>query len=410
MFKSKSTAFLIWAIASIFYAYQYVLRVMPSIMLDDIMNRFNFDAASYGQFSGIYYIGYSLMHLPIGILLDRVGPRKVMTSCIILTVIGLIPIIISNYWVYPIIGRLLMGIGSSAAILGTFKVIRIAFDKKHFTKMLSWAVTIGLLGAIYGGGPVNYMNEKFGYQMVIKIFAAIGVILAFITYIIIPNIPAEKDTTIVADIKEALSNIRVLMICILGGLMIGPLEGFADVWGPIFLKNVYGFDEIIAASMPSLIFIGMSIGAPLIGFIAEKTGRYMLIIISLGVIMAIGFTGLLLKQLPADFISPVFILIGICCSYQILVIYKASTFVREHVVSLTTAIANMIMMSFGYIVHTSMGSIIDHFGGRDNIEALTYGTSVIPIAIMVGVLGFICMDIIDKKRNRRKVEIIPTGN
>jgi MFS family permease len=63
---------------SIFYAYQFILRVMPNIMLDDIMQQFHIDAAVFGQYSGVYYIGYCLMHLPIGIMMDRYGTKNVM--------------------------------------------------------------------------------------------------------------------------------------------------------------------------------------------------------------------------------------------------------------------------------------------------------------------------------------------
>src|SRR5205085_4252833 len=113
MSSSRMVAWTIWIIASIFYAYQYILRVMPNIMLDDIMQQFHIDAATFGQFSGIYYIGYSLMHLPIGIMLDRFGPRKVMTGCILLAVAGLLPLIFADHWLFPIAGRLLIGMGSS---------------------------------------------------------------------------------------------------------------------------------------------------------------------------------------------------------------------------------------------------------------------------------------------------------
>lgn len=97
---SRTIKWTIWIIASIFYAYQYVLRVMPSIMLNDIMTQFNLDEAAFGQFSGWYYIRYSLMHLPIGIMLDRYGPRKVMTVCVLLTVLGLLPIMFAEHWFY----------------------------------------------------------------------------------------------------------------------------------------------------------------------------------------------------------------------------------------------------------------------------------------------------------------------
>lgn len=411
MFKTRKIAFLVWATAAIFYAYQYILRVMPSSMLEDIVQQFGFDAGSYGQFSGVYYIGYSLAHIPIGIMLDRIGPRKVMTSCILLTVIGLLPIIFTTNMVYPIIGRALIGIGSSAAILGTFKVIRLAFSEKRFASMLGWAVTIGLIGAIYGGGPVSYMSEKIGYKEVVEILAISGLLLAIATYALIPNVESKRDTTVLQDVKEVFSNFRVVFICILGGFMVGPLEGFADVWGMIYLKNVYGIEETIAASLPSLMFIGMSIGAPIIGFVAERTGYYIGTIMASAIIMATGFILLLTGMLSINTISVIFVLIGICCAYQILVIFKASTYVKEHVVSLTNAAANMIIMAFGYILHSSIGFIIDVFGGRNNIQALSLGIATIPAAIVIAIIGFTIMTLIDKRRARRKnIEIMTVGN
>lgn len=193
--NSRTIAWAVWVIASVFYAYQYILRVMPNIMLNDIMEQFDMSAATFGQFSGVYYIGYSLMHLPVGILLDRYGPKKIMTGCILLTVIGMLPLLFSDYWIYPIMGRFLMGIGASAAILGVFKIIRMTFCEARFPRMLSLSVTIGLLGAIYGGGPVSYMLDTFGYQMVIQFFVATGFLLAMTTYWVIPDVKDSPQGT-----------------------------------------------------------------------------------------------------------------------------------------------------------------------------------------------------------------------
>lgn len=396
MSSSRMVAWIVWVIASIFYAYQYILRVMPNIMLSDIMEQFHISAATFGQFSGVYYIGYSLMHLPIGIILDRFGPKKVIPISILLTVVGLLPLIFSDYWVYPICGRVLIGMGSSAAILGVFKIIRMSFNEAQFPRMLSVSVMIGLIGAIYGGGPVSYMRDVFGYNNVIEFFALGGLVLAFFTYWIIPNIKATSQSSVIADVKEVLSNKKVIWFCLFAGLMVGPLEGFADVWGTAFLKQVYGFDGALAASLPSMIFVGMCFGSPLLSFFAEKVGSYLATIIGAGITMAGAFACLLFWQLTPEVLSFSFVIMGICCAYQILAIYKVSTFVGEHVAGLTTAVANMIIMIFGYAFHSIIGGVINAMGGPSATPALVYGVGVIPIALCIGTAGFVLLFILEK--------------
>jgi len=402
--KSKSIAYAVWVIASIFYAYQYILRVMPNIMITDIMSQFGINATTFGQFSGVYYLGYALMHLPVGIILDRFGPRKIVPACILLTVLGMMPLLFSQHWIFPVSGRFFIGMGSSAAILGVFKIIRMTFSEKRFPRMLSISVTIGLLGAIYGGGPVSYMRETIGYQSVIQLLAIGGIILAVITYWLVPNTPNSSQKTVFTDIKEVLSNKQVIWTCLFAGLMVGPLEGFADVWSTIFLKNACGLENTLAASMPSMIFIGMCVGGPILSFIADKINSYLLTVVGTGVIMTVGFFMLLAQPASSTMLSINFFLVGICCAYQILAIYKASTYVKESVVGLTTALANMIIMTFGYAFHSAIGWIINSMGGPEAAKALVYGISVVPIALCIGTVGFIILWLKERAAVQNRLE------
>lgn len=397
MSSSKTLAWMVWIIASVFYAYQYILRVMPNIMLDDIMQQFNIGTGTFGQFSGFYYLGYALLQIPIGMMMDRYGPRKIMTGCILLTVVGSLPLIFGTDWKYPIIGRLFVGIGSAAAILGIFKIVRMTFSEEKFPRMLSFSVMIGLIGAIYGGAPLSYMRDIFGFHTVVQIFAALGVLLAALTYWIVPEIKNSPAESISSEIREVFGNAKVIWCCIFSGLMLGPLEGFADVWGSTFLKNVYGFDTATAASLPSLIFIGMCFGSPLLNFVAEKTGNYLAVIIGSGIVMTAVFASMLFWQMSPGMISFSFILAGICCAYQILAIYKASTYVRENVAGLTTAVANMIIMIFGYLFHTIIGGTISFFGDATNPESLSLGVAVIPVGLLIGTAGFVFLFFAEKK-------------
>lgn len=386
---SRTIAWAMWVIVSIFYAYQYILRVMPSVIMNDIMRQFDIDVAIFGQFSGIYYIGYALMHLPLGILLDRYGPKKIMPICILVTVMGLLPILFAKYWVSALIGRCLIGMGSSAAILSAFKIIRSTFSPENFTRALSFTVTIGLIGAIYGGGPMNYMCSTFGYKTVTVILACIGITLCIIAYAITPDIKSYQSDSILSDIKEVFSSKKVMSICLLAGLMVGPLEGFADVWGKEFLQLVYGFDGTNAASLASTIFVGMCFGSPILSYIATKTKNDTLTIFGAGILMSLSFVMLLLGDLNASFISMMFSIVGICCAYQIVVIFKSATYVREGIVGLTTAVANMIIIIFGYLFHSVIGLIINLCGGASSSTAFIYGIGIIPAALIIGSIGFL---------------------
>lgn len=405
---SRTIAWAVWIIASVFYAYQYILRVMPNIMLNDIMEQFDMNAATFGQFSGVYYIGYSLMHLPVGIMLDRYGPKKIMTGCILLTVIGVLPLLFSDYWIYPIAGRFLTGTGASAAILGVFKIIRMTFNETRFPRMLSLSVTIGLIGAIYGGGPVSYMLDTFGYQLVIQLFAATGVVLAMTTYWVIPDAQTSAKETVLSDVKEVLSNTKVILSCIFAGLMVGTLEGFADVWGTVFFKQVYGFDNTLAATMPSMIYIGMCFGAPVLSLIADRVGSYLATIIGAGITMAVCFSLLLFLHLAPSILSLSLILVGVCCAYQVLAIYKASTYVRVEVAGLTTAVANMIIMVFGYVFHAMIGGVVNSMGEASASNALVYGLAVIPGALCLGICGFVVLFLREKALARKELNELVT--
>lgn len=405
---TPAIAWVMWLLVSLFFAYQYILRVMPNIIMTDVMQQFNFNATTFGQYSGVYYIGYSLVHLPIGILLDRFGPRKVLTICILMAGLGTLPVIISDFWLYPIIGRAFIGMGSAGAILGVFKIIRMCFKEARFTRILGFSVTIGAMGAIYGGGPLNYLCGLMGYKVVSAILIGISVLLAASIYFIVPNIEPDKNTTILSELKQVFGSKKIMLICFLSGLMVGPIEGFADVWGSKFLKQVFGFEDAIASSLPSIIFLGMCFGSPVLGYIVEKSRSMLSVLMGSGILMALGFLFLLQNDylfsgelLQSSYAVPVFsiifALIGVCCAYQIFAIYFASTYVKDNAKGLATAVANMIIMLFGYFFHSVIGWVISFCGGTENVTAFKYGIAVIPICLSIAVFGFLMMFLFERK-------------
>lgn len=409
---SRSHAWTLWAVVSFFYAYQYILRVCPSILMGDIIAKFSLTSADFGSFCGIYYIGYAVVHVPIGLLLDRYSPKWVIPSFIMLSVIGFLPLVFFETWAFSVMGRLLVGVGSSAAILSVFKIIRMNFDDQKFARYLGFSVMVGLLGAIYGSRPVSQISEAIGWENVIFGFFGLGVVLAIITFLCIPSNAKDSNTpeienpqTIFQDMKEIFSNYRVLLTALFAALMVGPMEGFADVWGVSFLENVYGFDKSTATTLPSFIFLGMCFGSPLLAYVAERTGAYYRVTQVSAFIMGGSFMALFTFSLSPFIVGILFTLIGVMCAYQVLIMYMNSKNAPERLSSVVIAMTNMVIMSFGYVFHYTIGHLMDWAWDGKVVEgipvydanAYLVGLSVIPLGLMIGFVGFIFLSVREKK-------------
>ena len=400
---SSVIAWSLWAVVTFFYAFQYVLRVSPSVLMSNIMQKFGIDAVDFGSFSGIYYLGYALMHIPIGLMLDRLPVKWVISGSIFVSVVGILPLTLSDSWGLSVLGRFMVGAGSSGAILSVFKITRLYFNEQWFSRLLGLSVTIGVLGGLYGSTPVDKLNQQFGWENVLLIFFAVGAFISLAILIFAPRHNVQADDinhdNIWQELKTVLSNRRVLLTAFFAALMVGPLEGFADVWAVSFLETVYGFDRVVATSLPPLIYFGMCVGSPLLAAMAEKFKAYYEVTILCAIGMAIIFVIFILTQPSATMIGIIFFLIGLMSAYQVLAIYMNSKNTDERYSGLVTALTNMIIMGFGSFFHYVISRVMNIFwDGKivDNLaiyEPTAYinGIMVIPVTLMIAFVGFIVL-------------------
>lgn len=364
------------------------------------MAKFGVTATELGDFSGAYYLGYALMHIPLGVLLDRYGPKWVIPGSIVLSVGGLLPLVYLDSWTASVVGRFLIGAGSSGAILGVFTIIRLHFCETRFSRMLGISVMFGLVGAVYGGYPVGYLSAHYGWESLLLSFVFVGLLLAFAMTFVGPQKVSlqSQEPSFLENIirhKKALLG-RVFLTALMAALMIGPLEGFADVWATSFLVHVYGYEKDFAASLSALIFIGTGVGSPLLALAAEHLRAYYPVVLFAAAGMGTCFV-ILLATRPSPFILGfLFFMIGVLSAYQLLVIYMNGKNVAAPLVSVVSALTNMIIMSFGWVFHKSITLMMDVFQESPeekclpvySPEAYTYGLMVIPTALFVAFIGF----------------------
>jgi len=314
--------------------------------------------------------------------------------------IGILPLFLSDSWEMAIAGRFLLGAGSSTAILGVFKIIRLNFPTHRTGTMLGFSVMVGLIGAIYGGRPVQDLVLTLGWQQVLYGFTLFGFALAFITLFFIPKRKNPDETTATGgignDIRVAFKTPYVISTAFLAALMVGPNEGFADVWGTPFFTNVYNFPKEIASFLPSLIFFGMGFGSPFLAYIGERTNAYKKIVKFSALIMGVLFLFLLQGKASLMTSQASLFIIGIFCAYQVLVMHINGMRVEAKYSGIVTAITNMIIMSFGYVFHHLIGRTVNDSWAGDMldgiriypVEAYANGLMIIPAGLFLAFIGF----------------------
>ncbi|MDP2193418.1 MAG: MFS transporter, partial [Alphaproteobacteria bacterium] len=347
-------SWVMWSCAALFYAYQYILRVLPSVLKADLSVSFNLDAPEFGHFAGIYYLGYTLAHIPIGVALDRYGPKHVLPVCVMLCLAGLLPLLYIDDFSYSIIGRCVVGIGSSGAVLGMFKIIRMAFDEEKFTRMLSLAATIGLCGAIFGGSPIQYMLGFTAWQTVVWVLIILGVALIGFMYASLPALTDKETGSPIDSIKMILKNKWVWIVSLASGFLVGPLEGYADAWLTQSLTDIYGLSTLVASNGTSLVFLSLAIGYLAINWVVDRLGTDQAVALS-GVMMLLAFVAIMSGGIPLWAIPIALFVLGFFSAYQVPAIYRVIKFIPPEATSLVSAIANMIIMVFGSYFHSIIG-------------------------------------------------------
>lgn len=388
-----------WLAITMFYCYQYILRILPNVIMPEIFAKFCIGSSEFGTFAGIYYIGYILVHIPIGILLSYFSNRIVLAVAVIFTASGLLPFIYAESWSYMILGRFITGIGSSAAAVGALQVFR-NISPQHFSFLLGSMVCFGVITAVYSNMPLLKLFHELGITKVVFMLIALGCVIATLMILLLPksthNVTQEK---IGKDVKSILCNYKLLLISIFAGLMVGPLEGFADAWGSAFMSSIHDINRDAAIAIISYILTGMCIGCIVLPYLAEKNDYHYMITILSGIVMILCYWYLLFMKGDVIILTMLCLIIGIASGYQVVIIPKAATLVSKHLSGIAAAIVNMIIMAFGFVFHKIIGITMDQSwdGSIENgvrvysDNAYILSISSIPIAMIIAVIGFIAI-------------------
>jgi predicted MFS family arabinose efflux permease len=396
--KNKYLPFLMWFFPLAFFTYQFIWRLWPGLMMQTIMEQFSIDASHFGMLAALYYYGYAGMQIPVAILLDRCSARYVIFAFALICGLSSLVFTYTDNWYLACVSRFLIGASSAIGFLGISKVVSQWFPKDQYARMIGFSFTIGLMGAIYGGKPINLLIENYNWQKVAVVLAFVSIAIGIGTYFCLRNNKQEdqeESSFHLSNFKTLLSSPTIWLIGLANLLMVGSLEGFGDVWGVSYLVMAYNLDKNSAAELISFIFIGMLFGGPLLALLSKKFGNYSIIAFC-GFAMSAIFI-LLLSNLKYNWyiFAGLFFLVGVMCCYQVIIFSLGADLVKVELLGVTIAFLNCANMFGGSFFHSVLGYIMDAFWTgklNDNgtriyeLESYCSAIAAIPICAIIGAI------------------------
>lgn len=274
----KASPWIMWGLAAFFYFYEFFLQVSPGVMVPELMQAFSVNATALGSLAASYFYIYAPMQVPVGVLLDRYGPRRLTTIATALCAAGCFLFGTAKILSMAEVGRLFIGFGSAFAVVSCLSIAAAWFPIKRFAFLTGLTVTIGMLGAISAETPLAILVANVGWRLSMLILAIIGALLSLLMWFFVRDkkntaVPQTKQQPLLAGLRYIVKQKQNWLIAIYGGLVFAPTSIFGGLWGVPFLIATYHLDRPVAAGIISMSFIGWVIGSPIGGWFSDFTGR-----------------------------------------------------------------------------------------------------------------------------------------
>ena len=309
-----------WFVASCCLLLQFAIQIQPSAMIPSLEADFSLDAEALGILTSGYFVTYLICQMPIGWLLDRHGPRLVLTLSMAVTFLGMLWFALSGSFASATSARVFLGVCGAPAFAAAALVAVRWFPARRFALMLGLTESFTLIGGLLVALVLPPLDLRFGRLGSSSVLCIAAMILGILCWTFIRDRPdrsmAASDpersngwSGAADSISTTLSQPRLWLAAVHGGLFFTIVGAFGGLWGGPFLRARLDVSFEEANRFLSLLFLSGAIGAPILGLIATRV-RWrgpILIVASLG--CAVFSSLLILARLPEG--AVLFLLFGL---------------------------------------------------------------------------------------------------
>ena len=377
--KQAITVFFVFAFG---YFLSCLLRAITATLSPILTSEFELMAADLGLLAGGYFLGFASMQIPLGYLLDKFGPKKIVSSFLLIAFIGTISFALANSFSGLLISRILIGVGVSACLMAPLTGYRIWFAENQQQRANSWMLMIASLGFLSSTLPVQLLLPTFGWRglfvgIAILILISIVLMLAFI-----PKWDHQKKESLESPIQtgslaDVWKNKFFISVIPMGLFNYGGLMAIQTLWAGPWMIRVAGYTPLESATGLFWINITMLVSFFLWGYFLPKItnlGFSALKILKFGlpVSFLVMLTIIILGSKAGEFYITLFILSSIFLSVTQPAVGLSF---QSHLAGKALTSFNLLIFLGTFIMQWIMGLVIDLVRGFGYTEIIGFKTA-----------------------------------
>lgn len=254
-------------------------RVAPVAIADELTRAFQVNSAALGALAATYFYVYTVMQIPTGVLVDTLGPRRVLTAGGVVAGLGSLLFGMAETFWGAACGRALAGLGVSVAFVALLKISAQWFHERHFATVASGVNFVGLLGALSATIPLAWLVTFVSWR---EVFMAIGItslLVAAATWrLAVDHVSTQTQGRAVtmhwrADLVAVLKNRATWPAFWVNFGLSGSYMCFIGLWLAPLLTQVYGKSPLVASQHASVIIVGLALSAVAVARVSDRIGK-----------------------------------------------------------------------------------------------------------------------------------------